>query len=527
MSEVLLQRARALARSLPEELRVVGLPAELPDDEDSLEAVVELASQLGRGRRTLLANLSGSSSGLDAFLDSVDADGLAAVLGGEGRLGEVAVRPGTHRFLYLPAGEVASFHPWLGSTGDPSADATPEDAGAEGGSPLGVLLERLTQRIRRADAILLLYMPPELTRAAGVAELLDGLVSLSGEPAPAARQAGLPVVEVEPEAAPIPDTGSGDRPRWELEEAEPERAPTEDRPTSDSAGERWEKVASVDRGRAGADEGRAEGRWRRHRRSGKAPWGRIALGVLAILLLAGGWWFFARTATDDAAGERASGEVAATAAAADLGGDVDGAGGEEAPAPGGEAAVGDAAAGEASPEGQSRPPPESVASSAPELTHSVLVASYASLEQARGVAEAWSREDGALYFVAPTRIDGDVYHRLFAGAFPSSDDAERAMERLVEMGRKDSARVWDARPAALAHRLRTTRDASEATQLRDQLTGEGVPAYVLLAAADGDTVYQVYAGAYERAEHSALAGALRAAGRDADLATRRGAPHRP
>lgn len=549
MNDVLLQRARALARSLPEDLRVVGLLAELPDDRDSLEAVVELASHLGRARRTLLANLSGSSSGLDGFLESAEAGGLAAVLGGEGRLGEVAVRPGTRRFLYLPAGDVASFHPWLGSNGDPSTDATSEDPRAAGGSPLGILLERLTERVRRAEAILLLYMPPELTRAAGVAALLDGLVSLSGEPAPEARRAGLHVVEVEPEAAPIPDPGSRDRPRWELEEADPEAAPAEDRPEPDSPGERWEKVAAAEGGPAGVssrsdpsggeeprasgsngtgtEERQAEGRWRKHRRSGKAPWGRIALGVLAILLLAGGWWVFARTAANGAAGGGASGDVASTAAAGDLGADVDGAGGEAEPAPGGEAAIVDTAAGEASPDDRSRPSPESVASSAPELTHSVLVASYASLEQARGVAEAWSREDGVLYFVAPTRVDGDVFHRLFAGAHSSSDDAERAMERLVEMGRKDSARAWDVRPAGLAHRLRTTRDESEATELRDRLVGDGVPAYVLLAAADGDTVYQVYAGAYERAEQSALAGALRAAGRDADLVTRRGAPHSP
>ncbi|MFW6192572.1 MAG: SPOR domain-containing protein [Gemmatimonadota bacterium] len=525
MSDVPLERARALARSLPEDLRVVGLLADLPDDRGSLEAVVELASQLGRTRRTLLANLSGSSSGLDSFLESGDAGGLAAVLGGEGRLGEVARRPGTHRFLYLPAGDVGGFHPWLESSAEPSTDPASGDAAAEGGSPLGILLERLTRRIRRADAILVLYMPPELTRAADVAALLDGLVSLSGEPAVEAQQVGLPVVEVAPEAAPIPDSGSRDRPRWELEEAESEPASAEDTSEPDASGERWQEVVSPEA--AGAEEGRAEGRWRRHRRPGSAPWGRIALGALAILLLAGGWWVFARTATDGAESEGASGDVAATAAADDLGGDVDGAGGQDEPAPGGGAVAGDTAAGEPSADGQPRPPADSVVISAPELTHSVLVASYASLEQARGVAEAWTREDDLLYFVAPTRIDGKVYHRLFAGAFPSFDDAERAMERLVEMGRKDAARAWDARPAGLAHRLRTTRDETEATELRDRLTGDGVPAYVLLAAAGGDTVYQVYAGAYERAGQSALAGALRAAGRDAELVTRKGAPRTP
>jgi hypothetical protein len=50
---------------------------------------------------------------------------------------------------------------------------------------------------------------------------------------------------------------------------------------------------------------------------------------------------------------------------------------------------------------------------------------------------------------------------------------------------------------------------------------------MLLAADGGDTIYQVYAGAYERAGQSALAGALRAAGRDADLVTRRGVPRTP
>lgn len=589
MSDVLVKRARALARSLSEDLRVVGLLARLPDDPGSLEAVVELASSLGRSRRTLLANLTGSSSGLDAYLEAGASRGLAAVLRGEGRLGEVAVRPGTRPFLYLPAGDVPSFRPWLrpGRETD-REDGEDLDADEDGGAPLELLLERLTERIRRAEAVLLLYLPAELARTDAAAELLDGLVSLSGEAASEARDTGLPVVGVRGPEAPVPtpeasgteddvaedDVGAAggeapaaapagpsgpgeERPRWELEDAEPEEEATvaadaagaSEAPESTSAGERWGEMARSEMtrdGEADVDEGHGEGgdgapdsdgperegRWRRHRRSDSPPWGRIALGALAVLVLAVGWWALARSASNGDGGASSGGDVGAGTGRE--GGDP----GARAAAVDSTAEAADSAPGAAmesvavgavarEPSGEAPVPADSVVRMAPELSHSVLVASYGSLAQARSRADAWSREDGLLYFVAPTRIDGDVYHRLFSGALASSEEGRRAMERLVELGRKDSARAWDVRPAGLAYRLAVTRDRAEAGELRDELVAGDVPAYVLIAVDRGDTVYQVYAGGYERAGQNALDETLRALGRDGALVTRRGAPQTP
>lgn len=585
MSDVLIKRARALARSLSEDLRVVGLLAQLPDDAASLEAVVELASSLGRDRRTLLANLAGSSSGLDPFLEAGEAEGLAAVLRGDGKLGEVAIRPGTRPFLYLPAGDVPSFRPWLRARDEAGETPTEKGDAAEGDSALEVLLERLAERIRRAEAVLLLYLPAELARTDLAGVLLDGVVSLTGEAASEARDTGLPVVGVQGPKAPVPTPeptgsdadapgsdegeepgggprpsprGSSERPRWELEDAgaeeddgadgpSPEEGPGEppDRePEATSAAERWGEMARDEAARSGAPargdvdgEGEdaeqpeagsgterrdEEGRWRRHRRPGPPPWGRIALGGLAILVLAVGWWAFARSTSDgsDGAGQTEAGvDVAAVADSVD---DTARAVSEEEAT----AAESRGAAAE-EPVDEAPPPPDSVIRAAPELSHSVLVASYANLDQARRRADAWSREDGRLYFVAPTRIDGQVYHRLFSGALATPEAGRRAMRRLVEMGRKDSARAWDLRPTRLAHRLAVTRDEAEANRVREELASGDVPAYVLAAVADGDTVYQVYSGAYERSAQSALGDVLGAMGRDTSLVTRRGVPQRP
>lgn len=266
--------------------------------------------------------------------------------------------------------------------------------------------------------------------------------------------------------------------------------------------------------------------WRRHRRRSRPPWGKMSVAGLVLLTLAGGWWWFARGATDGVA--RSTAADTGAAAAAD----------SAAPA----AATGDDAAGPAvatdtdstgstaddtappaaDAAGREEPPPE-VPASAPELGYSVLVASYAEREGARERAAAWAGD--GLYVVAPTAVDGETYWRLYRGAVAGREAGQALNRRLVEAGRKTEASPWDVRPAGLAFRIATYRTRGEAAARSEELAGVGVAAYTVPAAVDGDTVWQVYAGAYEdEAAAAPLRRRLEDEGVDAELVTRRGEP---
>lgn len=240
--------------------------------------------------------------------------------------------------------------------------------------------------------------------------------------------------------------------------------------------------------------------WRRHRRRSRPPWGRMSVAGLVLLTLAGGWWWFARGATDGVA--RSTAADTGAAAAAD----------SAAPAA---ATQGDAAG--------SGEPPAGVPASAPELGYSVLVASYAEREGARERAAAWAGD--GLYVVAPTAVDGETYWRLYRGAVAGREAGQALNRRLVEAGRKTEASPWDVRPAGLAFRIATYRTRGEAAARSEELAGVGVAAYTVPAAVDGDTLWQVYAGAYEdEAAAAPLRRRLEDEGIDAELVTRRGEP---
>lgn len=379
---------------------------------------------------------------------------------------------------------------------------------------------------------------------------------------PAAGEPGEP-------AGPGPAVGDGDdtpeeRPRAEdgedADESEPPTGPargpdpsdppppSSPRPARPGVGTSPADGAEADGAPAGetGDEGDAAGEpgsgdgWRRHRRSSSPPWGMIAAGAAAIVLLAGGWWWLAGRAADVGAdaGDRvaaAGGAGAAPAAADDSTDPADST--EEAGAPaagaaeaaeaesdargsGGADGADDGGPGDAA--GTSTGAEEAVAS-ALELGHSVLVASFSSWPVARERADRYRDEQGGVWLVAPTPVRGSLYWRLFAGALPDEGAARELMTRLVEEGVKDRARAWDVRPTTLAYRLGTAPDRAGAEERAASLRERGVPAYVLPAAAAGDTVWQIYAGAYaSRGAAARLGEMLEAAGVEAELVTRRG-----
>lgn len=341
----------------------------------------------------------------------------------------------------------------------------PAGAGAPGPRELvaAEAFRRFVDRVRERGGTLLLHLPEEAVGAA--ASVVDGCVSLAPSTAP-------PVASGLEEYGPRP----------------------------------------------------AVGRWRRHRERARAPVLRAALGAAAILLLGLGWWALSRESI--AGAFEAGGASASGAAPVEPPRPAEGAGVAAPGAAADEPAEGVGAGESAGPAGRAEAADRLRAvESAPELSYSVLIASYARAADAERRAAELGEEDGRLYFVAPTPVRDRLYHRVFAGARANVREARELMETLVARGRKDEASAWDLRPVRLAFRLGVyaTRDAAAEAARRIRLA-DGVPAYVLPAGAVGDdAVFVVYAGAYESEEAArALGEILERAGLVAELTERRG-----
>lgn len=293
-------------------------------------------------------------------------------------------------------------------------------------------------------------------------------------------------------------------------------------------------------GGAGPDGDGAHGGsgWRSHRRSSGWPTGRILLGLLLVAGLAGGWWYLTRRA---ATGSAAGGPPAADARTADAGrapgaaadptADTGGARPADAPADTGDGRPGDAAPTGAEGDAAAGAPPDAAAivERSPELPYSVLVASYLSWSAARERLDRWSAADDApVLFAAPTPVGDGVYWRVFAGALADREAGRALNGDVARRGWKEEAAVWDVRPAALAFRISVEASRSAAVDRAASLREDGVPAYALPAAADGDTAWAVWAGAYESRDAAGRLGArLQRAGIEAELVTRRGAAGGP
>jgi len=260
-------------------------------------------------------------------------------------------------------------------------------------------------------------------------------------------------------------------------------------------------------------------RWGRHRLKQRLPLPRFAVAGAALVALLAGWWLLARVVT------RSSTEGTLPAAAVST----------EAIDVGVTAGDGGAYAedqGEASTEREGGPSAEApmtladlvAAGTGPELPFSVLVASYA--RPADAFARARSLSDGSiLFFVVPTRVRDKTYHRLFAGALPTRDSARALMGELMGRGIKEAISNWDIRPASLGYLLSVHASREAARAAERELLESGIWAYTIPLVAAGDTVHQVYAGAYERSEAAAaLRAQLTEAGVDAELVPRRGEP---
>lgn len=481
--------ARFLARVIPERGRVVGFVYSAGAAARTSIATAAIASAIGlRREHTLLVATESGEGTLDGLIGGDEGPGLAAALAGEARLTEIAQRGARRPYLFLPAGRSAP---------------RPEELIVD------PRFRSFAERVRRRSGTLLLHLPETALPLAS--ELLDGYVSLG-------TWAGLAPSSLEEYGRVLLTHGTDDS--AEAADAFPERA----EPTDAFQGQAEPTDTFEGRADPGASGGakaptgssQPDGRWRRHRSVSRAPLFRSAMGGLLVLLLVAGWWVLSRESiagprdtagsTENRGATRPSPEPVAsgTAESATVGAR------EESRRAGAEDA-------------RRRASLATLAGQAPELPYSVLIASYARASDAeKRVSELRRRED-AIIFIAPTPVRGRIYHRVFAGALAEPTAARALMDALVASGRKEAASPWDVRPARMAFRLGLFGTPSEAEAAERQARIDGVPAYILPAAAGQDTAYQLYAGAYESAAAArAMEALLEAAGQSAELLPRRG-----
>jgi cell division septation protein DedD len=157
------------------------------------------------------------------------------------------------------------------------------------------------------------------------------------------------------------------------------------------------------------------------------------------------------------------------------------------------------------------------------LPYSVAIASFSSMDDAVARQREWTRADLPFY-VAPTVVRGVVYYRVFAGMLPGREQAEALMAQLVREEIKDTVRSWDVRPVRLAFSFGTYSSSEDARVVLETLFGRGVPAYMVPAVGQADSIaYRVYAGGYEKPEDaSPLQEHIARAGLDVELVERVG-----
>jgi hypothetical protein len=139
--------------------------------------------------------------------------------------------------------------------------------------------------------------------------------------------------------------------------------------------------------------------------------------------------------------------------------------------------------------------------------YSVTIAAHRAAEFAETQVAALRRTVPEVVFTSvPVEVQGDVFYRVLAGAAVDSTAAVQVADSVA--GALDtSASGWIVRSTPLAFLLGEHDDLEEAELHSEELSDQGLPAYVLaLDFSDGSVRYRVYSGAYaDEAEASQLA----------------------
>lgn len=433
----------------------------------ALATTVEIARKLAAGRRVVLADVQVRWPSALADLLEVDASpGIVDVLFRSASFSDVASRPGTEQFFFLPVGsappplQVLYHHPrWrkiAARLSEANAHLLPcvdvgdwLDAGPIPGFESCIVLNAGGSEIELPSG------------ARKLAELLAPPEIREESPGPLEERAVAPEPKVGTEGE-VPtgaeDTWNGaapDAPVAGGESAAPETAQPAEQPAEPQAEQRIliEPARRVPRP---------------HRRTSVAAAALVAAAVLVFTV-----WRAMGSGESSPEGE----PVAATADTVTL------------------------AQPQAEPVESPTPPRPRELS----LPYSVVIASYSSFDDAREAQERWLRADRPVY-VAPTPVRGVIWNRVYAGVLAEREAAEELMAQLVREGIKDTLRAWDVRPTRYAFAFGTFPDLGDAEAAVETLLAQGIPAYLVPAPggkAEGEPAYHVYAGGYESVEGAA------------------------
>ena len=157
-----------------------------------------------------------------------------------------------------------------------------------------------------------------------------------------------------------------------------------------------------------------------------------------------------------------------------------------------------------------------------DLRYSVLVASMATLDDARDL-QLEQNTARVPYYIVPVQVNRAVYYRVLAGMFADRDQAVSLMNELVAQGVKESASAWHVRETSLVFSLGNYGTEVESRRAVAAALNQGIPAYQVVTAQGGSPRFAVLAGGFEsEAEAAHLAGSLSQAGLPSNLEPRRG-----
>jgi hypothetical protein len=150
------------------------------------------------------------------------------------------------------------------------------------------------------------------------------------------------------------------------------------------------------------------------------------------------------------------------------------------------------------------------------LGYSVAIEAYDQLGLAQARADSLAAADSSLqYYIAPVRVDQQLFYRVMAGPLPDSQSASVVLRSLVDRGLKTAANEdWDVRPTPLAFLLGQYEVRDSATLRMNELRAQGVPGYIIeVPYTQGPPRFHLYGGAYEKpSEAEVMRDVLRRAG---------------
>ena len=463
---------------LPDDASVVALVRQRGGGAWAAGVAVGLADIVGQRRgRTFLANTETGQSELDGLMEATGQPGLTQALAGELAVSRIARSAPQRSFAFLPAGSPALSLSQL--------RAVPG-------------FRDLVRRVAERGGTLLLYVAEE-----ALAELppdpdfdlpVDGCIAI-GDIDDLALLVGAPLL------ARVERPAGGAT----MDEASGGVAPQEGDPGAPGSGDELLPAAE------NSDP-------RQRRVPAWLPWAGVAAGLVLAWLA---WGSFTGP-TGDPVSDSSAAPPDEMPMQAEVSGETEQTG-HASTGQSGESSQ--AAAGAGGPEDDSDSGgTEAVPFSGPELSYSVLVASFARPEDAARHLRQLDADD-AMFFIAPTPIRERLYYRVLAGAREDRVGAEGLMQELVDAGAKEEVRGWDVRPVRFAWLLGTYEDRRDADRRVGELEEAGIRAYRLADGSPEPRSWRVYAGAWESEQAAEEFGRmLGELGETGTLVTRRGRP---